>query len=551
MPRKSKFDLKKDENSKLWRPALYIRLSREDGDKEESDSVANQQVLLEDFLSEQTDMTRPKIYKDDGWSGTNFHRPAFISMMEDGKKGLIDCIIVKDLSRLGRNYIGVGEKLEHEFPLLNLRFISINDGLDSFKQPQNMNTLVVPVKNIINDEYARDISKKVRSSLDLKRKQGQFIGSFASYGYQKDPEQKGKLLIDEEAAAVVRDIFHWFLEGSSIIGIAKKLNQLGIPNPSEYKKQQGLDYRHPSAEILDGLWPDTSVRRILKNKIYIGTMVQGKNRTKSYKLPISEQVPESQWIQVENTHEPIISAEIFQQVQDLLSRDRRASPTTQKEYLFSGLLRCFDCKRAMNHRKITQPYGEYHYYYCSTYKKMGNCTKHSIRSDHLELAVLQALRQQISLAVEMDQVIDAINQGGTQNTQSKRLAQALAQAEKKKQSKEKMKLSLYPDWKNGDLSREEYLALKENFDKEICILDASITNLQAQIEELSLGVDSSNPFLAEFKQYQNLQTLSRPVVTTLIDMIYVKEKDGIVIEFSFSDAFATAMEYIEMHKETL
>lgn len=548
MPRISKFTENAEKTNKIWHPALYIRLSREDGDKEESDSVANQQTLLEDFLAEQPHMTTPKIYKDDGWSGTNFDRPDFISMMNDAKNGLINCIIVKDLSRLGRNYIGVGEKLEHDFPMLNLRFISINDGLDSFKNPQNMNTLVVPVKNIINDEYARDISKKVRSSLDLKRKQGYFIGSFASYGYKKDPNQKGKLIIDEEPASVIRDIFGWFLEGNSILGITKKLNQLAIPSPSTYKKQQGFHYHHPSKAILDGFWQDSSVRRILKNKLYIGTMVQGKNRTKSYKLPISESLPESQWIQVENTHEPIISTQIFEKVQDVLSRDRRISPTTQKEYLFSGLLRCYDCKRAMNHRKITQPYGEYHYYYCSTYKKMGQCTKHSIRSDKLEQAVLKALQQQISLAVEMNQVIETINQQGIQTNQSKRVTEALKQAEKKKENTEKMKRSLYPDWKNGDISREDYLALKSDFEAEITELDQTITHLQSQLTEISQGVDSSNPFLAEFKQHQNLQTLNRPVVTSLIHMIYIKEKDGILIEFTFSDAFQLAKDYIDTHK---
>lgn len=550
MSRTSKFSQNNQQSGKLWRPALYIRLSREDGDKEESDSVANQQVLLEDFLSDQEDMSQPKIYKDDGWSGTNFQRPDFIRMMEDAHKGVIDCIIVKDLSRLGRNYIGVGEKLEGEFPLLNLRFIAINDGLDSFKNPQNMNTLVVPVKNIINDEYARDISKKVRSSLDLKRKQGQFIGSFASYGYKKDPNTKGKLLVDEEAAVIVRDIFRWFLEGTSILGIAKKLNLFGVPNPSAYKKQQGFAYRHPSSEILDGLWPDSSVRRILKNKLYTGTMVQGKNRIKSYKLNVTEAVPESEWIQVEHTHEAIISDQIFHQAQNLLSRDRRASPTTQKEYLLSGLLRCADCKRGMNHRKVTQNYGEYYYYYCSTYKKMGKCSKHSIRMDKLEQAVLEALQQQISLAVEMDEVIAAINQEGVLRRQSKGIRLALDQAETKIQSKKRLKRSLYPDWKNGDLSHEDYLALQQDFQGEIQALEASKIKLQSQLDQLAKGVDGSNPFLAEFRQYRNLQSLSRPVVTALIDMIYVEEKGGIIIEFTFSDAFHLAKEYIELHRDS-
>ncbi|WP_409969243.1 recombinase family protein [Bengtsoniella intestinalis] len=557
MPRNSKFQANSlsntpsTANAKLWHPALYIRLSREDGDKEESDSIANQRTQLEDFLTQQPDMAPPKIYQDDGWSGTSFDRPAFEQMMADARAGKINCIIVKDLSRLGRNYIGVGTYLEQVFPLLNLRFISVNDHLDSYLSPQTMNTLLIPVKNILNDEYARDISNKIRSSLDIKRKQGQFIGSFASYGYVKDPNQKGKLLIDDEAAAVVQDIYQWFLEGTSIIGIAKRLNALGVPNPSEYKRRKGFDYRHPAGEMLDGLWPDSSVRRILRNKLYTGTMVQGKNRIKSYKLHVSEAIPSDQWIEVENTHPAIIDKETFDRVQDLFTRDRRASPATQKEYLFSGLLRCADCKRAMNRKLISQPYGDYHYYICATYKKMNNgaCTKHTIRSDRLEQAVLQAVQQQIALAVEMDELIASINETSGGNRQSQRLQEGIRRAQQAQETAKRMKLELYPDWKNGDISKEEYTALKAKFEMEIDRHDQTIAALQAQQTELQQGVDGTNAFLKEFKQYRNLQHLTRDIVTQLIDMIYVHEGGDITIQFTFADAFQLAREYIEGQEE--
>ncbi len=547
MPRKSKFATTPSNGTRLWHPGLYIRLSREDGDKEESDSITNQRALLEDFLAQQGDMALPKFYQDDGWSGTSFQRPGFERMMDDAKKGLIDCIIVKDLSRLGRNYIGVGTYLEREFPLLNLRFISVNDNLDSYLHPQNMNTLVIPVKNIINDEYARDISKKVRSSLDMKRRQGHFIGSFATYGYEKDPHQKGKLIIDPTAAAVVEDIYQWFLEGHSIMGIAKKLNQLGIPNPTEYKKRKGLDYRHPAGELLDGLWPDSSVRRILRNKLYTGTMVQGKNRIKSYKLHIAEAVPPQEWIEVPHTHPAIIDAQTFERVQGLFTRDRRAAPATQTEYLFSGLLRCADCKRAMNRKHISQPHGDYHYYICATYKKMnqGACTKHTIRSDRLEQGVLQAVQQQIALAVEMDELLASIHENTRGARQSQRLQEGIYRAQQAQENARRMQLELYPDWKNGDLSKEEYQALKAKFEGEIAKHAQTIASLQAQQEALSQGVDGSNDFVREFKQHRNLQHLTRPVVTQLIDMIYVHEGGDITIDFAFSDAFALAKDYIQ------
>ena len=211
MARKSKYEPSSAKlSTALWKPALYIRLSREDGDREESNSIASQRELLTEFVDTQTDMTAPRLYTDDGCTGTDFDRPDFQRMLVDLRAGIINCVIVKDLSRFGRNYVGVGEYLEHIFPLLNVRFISVSDSVDSYLDPRSVNNLVVPFKNILNDEYARDISNKVRASLDLKRRQGKFIGSFASYGYRKDPNDHSRLLIDEAAAAVVRDIFNWF-----------------------------------------------------------------------------------------------------------------------------------------------------------------------------------------------------------------------------------------------------------------------------------------------------------------------------------------------------
>ena len=553
MARKSKYGKASGNSSaKLWKPALYVRLSREDGDREESDSIVSQRELLTEFAETQTDVTAPKLYVDDGYTGTDFKRPEFQRMVDDLRVGTVNCVIVKDLSRFGRNYVGVGEYLEQIFPLLNVRFISVGDRVDSFLDPRSVNNLVVPFKNIINDEYCRDISNKVRSSLDLKRRQGKFIGSFASYGYRKDPDDHNRLLIDEPAAAVVRDIFDWFAGGMSVIGIAKRLNELGIPNPSAYKRQQGMNYRHPASDKLDGLWPDSSVRRILRNRLYIGNMVQGKNRIKSYKLHVSEAVPEEEWFEVESTHEAIIPYDLFERVQSLFARDTRTAPMQKKVYLFSGFLRCADCGRAMNRKLISQPYRDYHYYICSTFKKQhsGACTKHTIRSDRLEQAVLEALRHQIALAVEMDELIAAVNQSGTRSRSTKHLLDERGQLEAERERIERMKMSLYPDWKAGDISREEYHQLKEQFEQKQAKLDACIASIQVRIDDAQNGVDETNPFLTQFVKYRNLQNLTREVVVELIDMIYVHEGGGITIQFKFSDAYAAAKEYIQDHGQT-
>lgn len=548
MARKSKYTTPSP-STKLWKPALYIRLSREDGDREESDSITSQRELLTEFAAAQSDLGSPVLYVDDGYSGTDFDRPDFRRMLTDLRMGKTDCVIVKDLSRLGRNYVGVGEYLEKTFPLLGVRFISVSDQVDSFADPRSVDNLVVPFKNIINDEYCRDISNKVRASLDLKRRQGKFIGSFASYGYRKDPVDHSRLLIDEEAAAVVRDIFDWFVGGTSVLGIAKRLNAAGILNPSAYKRQQGMNYRHPASGKLDGLWPDSSVRRILKNRLYTGTMVQGKNRIKSYKLHISEAVPEADWITVEQTHEAIIPPELFERAQALFTRDTRTAPKQDKVYLFSGYLRCADCGKAMNRKQISQPYGNYHYYICSTFKKQhsGVCTKHTIRSDKLEQAVLETLRHQIALAVEMDEVIAAINQNGARKQSAKRLLDEQTRLTQERERVEQMKLALYPDWKAGDISREEYHQLKNQFEERQQQLVTRLAALQAQIEDTENGVDESNSFLTQFRKYRNLQELTREVVVALIEMIYVHEGGGITIQFKFSDAYAAAKDYIEDH----
>ena len=531
---------------------MYIRLSREDGDREESNSIASQRELLTEFTNAQTDMAVPRLYVDDGHTGTDFDRPDFQRMIVDLRAGLVNCVIVKDLSRFGRNYVGVGEYLEHVFPLLNVRFISVSDNVDSYLDPRSVNNLVVPFKNILNDEYARDISNKVRASLDLKRRQGKFIGSFASYGYRKDPNDHSRLLIDETAAAVVRDIFNWFLAGTSVLGIAKRLNEQGVPNPSAYKRQQGMNYRHPASGTLDGLWPDSSVRRILRNPLYTGTMVQGKNRTKSYKLHVSEAVPEEDWITVEQTHEAIISIELFDKAQALFERDTRTAPTHKQVYLFSGFLRCADCGKAMNRKTISQSYRNYYYYICSTFKKQhsGACTKHTIRSDRLEQAVLETLRCQIALAVEMDELIAEINRSGTRSRSVKPLLDERAQLETERERIKQMKLSLYPDWKAGDISREEYHRLKEQFEQQQARLDTRLATLQARIDEVQNGVNESNSFLSQFVKYRNLQTLTREVVVELIDMIYVHEGGKITIKFKFSDAYAAAKDYIRKHEKT-
>ena len=553
MPRRSSYRELKEQKQVEWNAALYIRLSREDGDKEESNSVGNQRILLNSFLDEDSGVKVFDEYVDDGYSGTNFNRPAFQRMMQDIKDKNVNCVVVKDLSRFGRNYIEVGEYIEKIFPFLDVRFISIGDMIDSFKNPQTANNLIVPFKNIINDEYCRDISNKVRASLDMKRKQGKFIGSFATYGYMKDPEDHNHLVIDEYAAEVVRDIFGWYLSGLSIIGISKKLNGMGIVNPTMYKKNKGYKYRHPSISINDGLWCDGTVRNILKNQIYTGCMVQGRNKIKSYKIQKTISVPEEQWIVVPNTHEPIISDKDFENAQILLDRNARVPSKKNRVYVLSGYMRCADCKKAMNHKNISQPYADYCYYVCSTFKKMsrGHCTKHTVRSDKVEKAVLEVLRKQIDLAVDMNDVIDRINKAGEAQKGSKRLDAQLDIKKEELSKIEEMKLGLYPDWKNGDITREEYLNLKKGFDEQIEAIKKEIGCINEEREKCSNGVDNTNEFISSFIKFRNLEKLTREAIVELVEEIDVHEGGKITVYLRFSDAFQQAKEYIIANEETI
>lgn len=533
-------------DAKQWKAADYARISREDGDKEESDSIGTQFDIIDDYIAHNDDITFIDRYSDDGWSGTNFDRPDFMRLMEDIKKGKINCVIVKDLSRLGRNYILVGQYLEMIFPMLNIRFISVNDRIDSIKDPASINNALVSFKNVMNDEYCRDISNKVRSSLDRKRSKGEFIGSFASYGYMKDPDDHHHLIVDPVAAEVVKNIFDWFLQGTSIIGIAKRLNHMGIPNPSAYKRQCGLNYKHPAGQ-LDSAWPDSSVKRVLKNRLYVGDMVQNKNRTKSYKVQVSVAVPEENWVIVPNMHEAIIDREKFETVQQLLMRDTRTSPGINHVSIFAGYIRCADCLRAMGKKSVAQSYGKYHYYVCQTFRKAGRnlCTKHTIREKQLYDAVLATIQSQIDLAVSMDQLVNDLKSQNVRAAKSSRLEKMLQLKEEEYEKVSRCRIDLYPDWKAGILSKDEYLSLKAKIGEQLEQIEIAIANIKEEISKYQSAPVSENKFISSFLRYRNIQVLTREVIVELIEMIYVHEGGTITIQFKYQDEYQRLLDLID------
>lgn len=531
---------------------LYIRLSREDGDKLESESVSSQRAILEQFVSEHPSVRIYDYYVDDGWSGTDFNRPGFQRMLDDIRAKKLNCVIVKDLSRFGRNYVEAGKYLEIVFPLFKIRFIAVNDNIDSLENPSSMNTVIVPFKNIMNDEYCRDISMKVRSSLDIRRKQGMFIGSFAAYGYQKDPNDYHKLIVDEEAAQIVRLIFKKFLEGYGVLGISRYLNERGILNPSAYKKSKGLNCRHPQSAKNHTLWADSTVRRILLNETYIGNLVQKKNEVVSYKVHTSKAVERSAWIVTEGTHQPIVSKKDFESVQALLQRDTRTAPNAKRLSLFAGFLKCADCHRAMQKRTVMQPYRTYDYYSCATYRKMqkGACTKHMVRADLLEEAVLVFLKKYVELAAEFDGALAKINADKSAARRSERLSADISARRSEVKTAERMLVELYPDYKSGLVNQAQYLALKEKYERQIEQSNQTISKLEQALAGAD-KIDGTNAFIASFKKYSGLKKLTREVLIELVENIDIHEGGTVEIHIKHRDEFLLAMEYIKQHEEVL
>lgn len=411
--------------------ALYVRLSKEDDEKKrESDSITNQKAILKEYVKRHPEISIYDYYVDDGCTGTDFERSGFLRMASDIRSGKVNCVIVKDLSRFGRNYTEAGYYVDDVFLDYDVRFISVNNAIDTKAGNSNAFThcINMGVTNVINESYAAMTSVNIKATLDTRRGNGEFIGSFPTYGYIKDPDNRHRLMIDEEAASIVRTVFERYLAGMSIIGITKELNELKIPNPSTYKSlKPGSKYSHPTKSISDGLWSESSVRRILQNEMYIGNMVQGKNKKKSYKSKKCISVPKDEWIVVENTHEPIIDKDTFYSVQSLFNKNIRKSPKKNEVELFAGLVRCADCHRIMSKKSNRHPYGEYHYYRCTTARKMKKsiCTNHTIRIDKIYQAVLVTIQHMIAVAVEYDELIRRINEHPERKSRSDRLERAI------------------------------------------------------------------------------------------------------------------------------
>ena len=526
--------------SDTYRVAMYLRLSQDDEKydkdfKAESNSISNQRLQIQDYIDKNEEMELAKEYVDDGYSGINFERPAFKEMMEDVITGSINCIVVKDLSRFGRDYIDSGRYLQRVFPSLDIRFIALNDNYDSFTASETEKNLVIPFKNFINDNYCRDTSAKVRSVCKVKRKQGQFISNYAPYGYEKDEEDKHKIVIDKEVEYVVRKIFSMKLEGYSSYSIAKHLNDNGIPSPMEHKKAKGIRYKTGFSTKAVAKWDTPAVNRILINEVYIGTLQQGKREKINYKLDKVVSKDKSDWIEIEDNHEAIIDPHDFEIVQKLLKCDIKAKTVGEKADLFSGLLFCKDCNAQMTKKVDKRGKTPTVYYICSSYNKGQDCSRHSIKQEELQRTVLEMIRHYIQYLGEYESVSEKIKEMEVSYELFQKIDKRQEYTKKSKAKFELLKSSLYQDLKEGIIAEEEFYDMREFYTNRIVESELILEKQSKEIARLYKKSLGNQNFLADIKKYQNIGTLERGLLVRLVDKIYVSEDKKIEIQFNYDE----------------
>lgn len=534
-----------------FKVAIYLRLSKEDDDlscssgaKSESNSISNQRKLIYDFMKSHPELELYDEYKDDGKSGSNFDRAEFQRMMKDIEAGKVNCVVVKDQSRFGRDYIDVGKYKEKIFPKLGVRFITINEGYDSLSATSS-DDLAFTINSFVYDFYIRDISTKIRTNLTAKKQNGEYAGAFVAYGYVKDSNDKSKLVVDQFAADVVRDIFRWKIEGLSPQNIAVRLNELGIPSPAEYKKLSGSNYKTSFQTSSKAVWSHVSVRRILKNEIYLGVMIQGKRTTPNYKTKTVVTKAESEWLRVEGTHEAIISVRDFELVQELLRDDTHCRAGDVTVPVYAGRIYCGDCGAAAVRKTVSYAGRRYVYYVCNANKHDKTvCSRHSIREDILGQVIYQTVRHQIDLLLDVDKALRQFENLSWEKHKLKQLDASIEIQEEVVRKNNTLRLGIYEDLRAGLLDRSEYESLKKELAERINEATAAIEKLNKEKREILDGVSKQQSWVEQFRQYENVTELTRPMVIHLIERINIFEDSHMEIVFRHRNQIEEILQFI-------
>ena len=518
------------------RAAIYVRLSVEDTHTH-SVSIETQQMIIARYLEQYPEISVYDTYIDNGATGTNFHRPGFQQMLSDIEAGHVNCVIVKDLSRLGRNTIDTGYYIEQYFRIRNIRFIAVNENFDTAAPEDAHSGIIIPLRNMINEAYALDIGRKIRAQQRQAMKDGKFIGARTPYGYLKAEDDCHQLIIDPVAAVVVQRMFRWASEGAGLNTIAVRLNEAGILTPSHYKKMQG---KITHANLLgSGKWQTRTVGVILRSEVYTGDLVQGQTKTVDHRQVKADA---EEWTVVRDTHEAIISREDFDLAARLMRTDTRTAPGKKAVHPFAGLLCCGDCKGGMV-RKTTYYDGKtYHYYGCITHRSdTAACSPHTISEAKLEQAVLEGVNLHIRTVIELNGALEAIARRPLQKVAAEKLDKRLEALRQELVTKQDIRDSLYRRYASGEVSRADFHEFKRIFTRDCEEVERAIEAQQQELDRMLESCTPDSPWIQHFKQFGQLETLNREVLVRLVERILVYEGGRIEIVFRYQEQFANAM----------
>lgn len=541
----------------IWNACGYARLSiMETRDRKDSQALSNQKALLSEHIARQPDLKLCGMYDDNGETGTNFDRSGFQRMMADIQAGKINCIVVKDLSRFGRNAIEAGDYLERVFPFLGVRFISIGDHYDS-TAPNAGDVLGIALRNLINEAYSMDISRKSGSVLREKQQRGEFIGAYASYGYLRDPQDVHRIIIDPETAPIVKEIFRRVAEGEPVRSVLRWLNTEGILSPGSYRYQKGicLDKRFANGRKP---WGQGSVKAILENQIYLGHMVQGRRRSQFYAGIPDRRLPPSEWTVVKNTHESIIDQETFDRVQARRNADREKYQANLGKYdylgnednIFRGLIFCGDCGRPMVcYKSVTSKGKKLAYrYICPTYANLvekSGCAYKYLPVEDLKSLLSQLIAQEAALAVDTDVLVKK-----RRSTRAPMVDLELARAISERNNLSVLRERLMRDLLSGVLTKEDHARMKWKYAQEAQVLEERIKQLQKEQHREKHLLSDRNPWLVEFRRYTGRVELTEKLVRALVERITVYANNRVEIQFKYRDERAVLLNELKnMDKE--
>lgn len=511
----------------IFSVGIYLRLSKEDEYSGQSESITNQRDFVTSYVLEQG-WNIYDVYIDDGFSGLNFDRPSFKRMISDIENKKLNLVITKDLSRLGRDYIDTGYYLERYFPQKNVRYIALADGIDTFER--NSSNDMSPFKSVINDMYAKDISNKIRAVMDTKRKNGQFIGSFAPYGYIKDPDNKNHFLVDSEASKVVKRIFDLYIKGNSMHSIVKLLNAEGVDCPSKYK---GKHSTYKNAMVKNYLWTQETIKRILTNPTYKGDMAQGRQYKINYKVKKFKKIAKENWIIANDTHEPIIDPKDFDYVQELIFRKTTSYTMPEKAvHLLNGLMFCKDCGAKLTYRRNCS--GNM-VVMCMNYSRYGKekCTSHRVKESIIEDYVVGELKKIAENVLNEDFCKDIKIVAPDINNS---IEAELKEAEQKLQEIKNHIKSLYIDKLKGILDEEMFLSISKEYNKEKEVLSNRIISLMKKKSEIENN-SSKTDYISIIKNTLNFENLNKQVISQLIDRIEINENREIFVYYNFKNPY--------------